>query len=112
MSCAPFSTWKEEPLSPLSTEEVSWLSEDTFYQTSQEHDDCLKFEHDLVPCESKAEVASLMLENLENLINLDELIKEGQYVARPSRGLIIMKRRSLIDLRYEICMGLVDPNLK
>jgi cyclic AMP-dependent transcription factor ATF-4 len=67
-------------LSPLSTEEVSWLSEDTFYQTSQEHDDCIKFEHDLVPCESKAEVASLMLENLENLINLDELIKEEPFL--------------------------------
>lgn len=78
MSCAPFIVWKEEPLSPLSNEEVSWLSDDTFYQTSEEHD-VIKFEDDLVPCESKAEVASLMLENLENLINLDELIKEGRY---------------------------------
>ncbi|EEZ99481.1 activating transcription factor of chaperone [Tribolium castaneum] len=75
MSCAPFIIWKEEPLSPLSNEEVSWLSDDTFYQTSTEHEH-IKFEDDLVPCESKAEVASLMLENLENLINLDELIKE------------------------------------
>ncbi|XP_044270855.1 activating transcription factor of chaperone [Tribolium madens] len=76
MSCTPFIIEKEEPLSPLSSEEVSWLSDDTFYQTPTDHEN-IKFEHDFVPCcETKAEVASLMLENLENLINLDELIKE------------------------------------
>jgi len=80
MSSALFATWKEEPLSPLSNEEVTWLSEDTFYQTSSEYDANIKFEDDLVPCESKAEAASLMLENLENLIDLDELIKEENFL--------------------------------
>lgn len=77
MSCASILVWKEEPLSPLSNDELSWLSDDTFYQTSSEHDVDVKFENDYVSCENKAEIASLMLENLEKLINLDELIKEG-----------------------------------
>lgn len=64
--------WKDEPVSPLSAEEASLL-DDTFYQTSL---DDLKFENDTFDAfESKAEVASHILENLENLVDLDELIK-------------------------------------
>lgn len=63
--------WKEEPVSPLSCEEASL--DDTFYDTSL---DDLKFENDnFEACESKAEFASHILENLENLVDLDELIK-------------------------------------
>ncbi|XP_066148385.1 activating transcription factor of chaperone isoform X1 [Euwallacea fornicatus] len=64
--------WKEEPASPLSNEEVSLL-DNTFYQSAL---DDLKFEDEhFEDCESKAEVASQILENLEKLVDLDELIK-------------------------------------
>ncbi|KAH1004299.1 hypothetical protein HUJ04_004077 [Dendroctonus ponderosae] len=54
--------------------EVSLL-DDSFFQTAL---DDIKFEHDVFEdCESKAEVASQILENLENLVDLDELIKSG-----------------------------------
>ncbi|KAF7268969.1 bZIP transcription factor crc [Rhynchophorus ferrugineus] len=66
--------WKEEPVSPLNSEETS-LFEDSFYETSL---DDVKLEDDVdnfEACESKAEVASQILENLEKLVDLDELIK-------------------------------------
>ncbi|KAJ8919834.1 hypothetical protein NQ315_006363 [Exocentrus adspersus] len=70
--------WKEEPVSPLSYDEASLL-DTTFYQTSLEECD-LKVEFDLTPCETKAEVASQILENLENLMDLDDLIKEEPFL--------------------------------
>lgn len=89
--------WKEEPVSPLNSEvtrfccrhltffnlgfffgrfqEVSLL-DDPFFQTAF---DDVKFEHDVFEdCETKAEVASQILEHLENLVDLDELIKSGK----------------------------------
>ncbi|XP_018569179.1 activating transcription factor of chaperone isoform X1 [Anoplophora glabripennis] len=71
--------WKEEPASPLSYDEVTLL-DTTFYQTTPEDPYDIKFESDLTPCESKAEVASQILENLENLMDLDDLIKEEPFL--------------------------------
>lgn len=71
--------WKEEPVSPLSSADEASLLDATFYQTSLEQYDEIKLEADLATCESKAEVASHILENLENLMDLDDLIKEGRY---------------------------------
>lgn len=68
--------WKEEPVSPLNCDEATLL-DTTFYQPLDPYD--IKFESDLTPCESKAEVASQILENLENLMDLDDLIKEGKF---------------------------------
>ncbi|CAG9762347.1 unnamed protein product [Ceutorhynchus assimilis] len=65
--------WKQEPVSPLNFEEASLL-DDAFYQSSLFDDVKLENEH-FENCESKAEVASLILENLEKLVDLDELIK-------------------------------------
>ncbi|KAL1518215.1 hypothetical protein ABEB36_001873 [Hypothenemus hampei] len=66
-------SWKEEPVSPLSSE-VSLL-EDSLYQSAVLDD--IKFENETFEdCETKAEMASQILENLENLVDLDELIKE------------------------------------
>lgn len=69
-------SWKEEPLSPPSGDEAA-LFDCTFYNDTLEHFD-LKFEEDPSVCETKAEVASQILENLEKLVDLDELIKEGK----------------------------------
>lgn len=66
-------------MSPLSYDEVSLL-ETTFYQTTSQDPYDIKFESDLTPCETKAEVASQILENLENLIDLDDLIKEEPFL--------------------------------
>lgn len=63
---------KDEPVSPLNVEEASLLDE-SFYDTTFED---VKLEFDsFEACETKAEVASQILENLEKLVDLDELIK-------------------------------------
>lgn len=86
MSSTLFPKYKAEPLSPLNAndEVAEWFPDDTFYQTiliDEDGHDNIKFEEDdLIPCESKAEVASLMLEHLENLIDLDELIKDEPFL--------------------------------
>lgn len=84
---AALQKWKEEPVSPLTDEEASWVSEETLYfSTFDEHTD-FKLEtennynnNDDEVCESKAEIASKLLDNLDQLEDLDEWIKsEGLY---------------------------------
>ncbi|XP_023013043.2 bZIP transcription factor crc isoform X1 [Leptinotarsa decemlineata] len=70
--------WKEEPRSPFDFDEAS-LVDVSLYQTSLDQYD-IKFDADLAACESKAEVASHILENLENLMDLDDLIKEESFL--------------------------------
>ncbi|KAF5288048.1 hypothetical protein FQR65_LT12098 [Abscondita terminalis] len=65
--------WKEEPVSPLSSEE-SLVSEDVDLYESIFLDE--KVDLELIPCESKAVVATKLLEDLEQLGDLDEYIKE------------------------------------
>lgn len=61
-------------MSPLN-DDASWVSEETFYLPALEHDD---FKHD-IDCETKAEIASKLLDNLDQLEDLDEWIKnEGE----------------------------------
>lgn len=70
---SPVLVWKNEPVSPLS-EEASLLLDETLYQSLPLDD--IKFENDCFEdCENKAQVASYILESLENLVDLDELIK-------------------------------------
>ncbi|VEN41590.1 unnamed protein product, partial [Callosobruchus maculatus] len=78
-------SWKVEPASPPSSGDEAALDalyeqldhNDTIYQSSVWEQFDIKPE-DLALCESKAEVASHILENLESLVSLDELIKEGK----------------------------------
>lgn len=77
--------WKQEPVSPLSNDEASLFPDETsetFYQTALDNDECdIKFETDPDQlCESKAEIASQILDNLESLMDLDDLIKEGKAI--------------------------------
>lgn len=70
--------WKQEPLSPLSADEVSWVSDDAaLYFTSLGGNDG-KLEQNVSVCESKAEIAAKLLEDLEHLQNLDEWIKDEE----------------------------------
>ncbi|CAH1180456.1 unnamed protein product [Phaedon cochleariae] len=79
MSSVPI-MWKEEPASPLSCDEASLFDVATLYQaTSFEHYD-VKFDVDLSACETKAEIASQILDNLENLMDLDDLIKDEPFL--------------------------------
>lgn len=68
-------------MSPL-TEDASWVSEETLYFSNFEHAD-FKLEtenNDNEACETKAEIASKLLDNLDQLEDLDEWIKsEGLY---------------------------------
>nr|CAI5847349.1 unnamed protein product [Callosobruchus analis] len=85
-------SWKVEPASPLSSGDEAALEafyeqlddNNTIYQSSIWEQFDIKLE-DLALCESKAEVASHILENLENLVSLDELIKEGKSQLRHFR---------------------------
>ncbi|KAL3285089.1 hypothetical protein HHI36_019213 [Cryptolaemus montrouzieri] len=77
-------SWKQEPLSPPTCEESIWVSssEEAFFYSSLEQNVDLKLETELLSAgngDSKAYVASQLLEDLENLVDLDELIKEGMY---------------------------------
>lgn len=66
--------WKEEPVSPLTEE--PWASEETLYLTGFEHADFkVETENDEEACETKAEIASKLLDNLDQLEDLDEWIK-------------------------------------
>lgn len=88
--------WKEEPVSPLTADEdATWVSEETLYFSNfDEHAAAnykLETENQLVEddddnnnndeaCESKAEIASKLLDDLDQLEDLDEWIKsEGLY---------------------------------
>lgn len=69
--------WKQEPLSPQNSEE-SWVpDDDVLYWTTLEQDET-KVEFDFDVCESKAEVASKLLNDLDQLEGLDEWIKEEE----------------------------------
>ncbi|XP_030749988.1 activating transcription factor of chaperone isoform X1 [Sitophilus oryzae] len=69
--------WKEEPVSPLSCEEATEL-DCSFYETSLDY---IKLEDEnFETCESKAEYASQVLENLEKLVDLDDLIKDEPFL--------------------------------
>lgn len=72
--------WKQEPVSPSSTDEVSWVSDDAALYWTSLGDSDGKPEFASV-IESKAEVAAKLLEDLEHLENLDEWIKEeGRFI--------------------------------
>lgn len=72
--------WKVEPVSPSSSEETTWVSEDTVLYWTPFHQGDLKLETEISDvCESKAEAAVNMLESLEHLDDLDEWIKEGRH---------------------------------
>lgn len=81
--------WKQEPVSPLTDEDASWVSEETLYFSSFEHAN-FKIEtennttiDDDEACETKAEIASKILDDLDQLEDLDEWIKsEGLYLKR------------------------------
>ncbi|CAG9827743.1 unnamed protein product [Diabrotica balteata] len=74
--------WKQEPASPSSDYDEAALLDATIYNaTPFELDIKLNDELDnLAEFESKAEVASHILENLENLMDLDELIKDEPFL--------------------------------
>lgn len=94
MSAAP-SEWKEEPVSPLN-EDASWLSEETLYFSNFEHPDFkLETENDDTACETKAEIASKLLDNLDQLEDLDEWIKnEGLYLKKDTSCLCLLKHKT------------------
>ncbi|XP_044764432.1 activating transcription factor of chaperone [Coccinella septempunctata] len=77
-------SWKQEPLSPPSSEDSIWASsseEALFYSTLEQNVD-LKLETDLFGLndgDSKADVASQLLKDLEKLVDIDELIKEEPF---------------------------------
>lgn len=66
--------WKQEPVSPLSSEEAQSSEDATLYANTLERY-TPKVEWEFATCESKAEVASKLLEGLEQLENLDDFIK-------------------------------------
>lgn len=69
--------WKQEPVSPSSADEVSWVSDDAaLYWTSLGDNDGKPELASAV--ESKAEVAAKLLEDLEHLEDLDQWIKEEE----------------------------------
>lgn len=79
--------WKQEPVSPLN-DDASWVSEETFYLPALEHDD---LKHD-IDCETKAEIASKLLDNLDQLEDLDEWIK--------NEGKIFLLQRLSINVNF------------
>ncbi|KAF5282461.1 hypothetical protein FQA39_LY17576 [Lamprigera yunnana] len=67
--------WKQEPVSPLGSEEA-FLNEDVdFYKSISDYTN-EKVDLELVSLETKAEVATKLLDDLEQLGNLDEFIKD------------------------------------
>ncbi|KAK9882683.1 hypothetical protein WA026_022735 [Henosepilachna vigintioctopunctata] len=73
-------SWKQEPLSPPTSEDATWASypeDDLFYSNLEQNVD-LKLETELFSPygESKADIAAQLLEDLEKLVDIDELIKE------------------------------------
>lgn len=76
MSSSLLWEWKQEPVSPLTNSEESLVSDDVaLYGTTPEQTN-LKAEIEFALCESKAEVASKLLEGLEQLEDLDDFIKD------------------------------------
>lgn len=76
--------WKQEPASPLSECDEATLLDATIYNVTP-FETFVKFDEDsdleaIATFESKAEVASHLLENLENLMDLDELIKDEPFL--------------------------------
>jgi len=74
--------WKQEPASPLSECDETALLDATIYNATPFD---IKYDVDtdlgaIASFESKAEVASHLLENLENLMDLDELIKDEPFL--------------------------------
>lgn len=80
--------WKEEPVSPLTDEDATWVSEETLYFSNLDEHADFKLEtenNDEEACESKAEIASKLLDDLDQLEDLDEWIKsEGLYYYKKS----------------------------
>ncbi|CAG9860504.1 unnamed protein product [Phyllotreta striolata] len=77
--------WKQEPASPLSECDEAALLDATIYNATPFEAIDIKFDvdanlDDIANFESKAEVASHLLENLENLMDLDELIKDEPFL--------------------------------
>lgn len=98
--------WKQEPVSPLGYEEVAPLPDETFYQTALIDD--IKFETEQhnddeeMLCESKAEVASQILENLESLMDLDDLIKDGKKPQKSTMSTINCEIKNLAIITGKI----------
>lgn len=81
-------------MSPLTDEDASWVSEETLYFSNfDEHAD-FKIETENQndeACETKAEIASKLLDNLDQLEDLDEWIKsEGLYFGKKLRNFIVL----------------------
>lgn len=89
---AALQEWKEEPVSPLTADEdATWVSEETLYFSNFDEHAAANFkletenqqaenDNEEEACESKAEIASKLLDDLDQLEDLDEWIKsEGLY---------------------------------
>lgn len=77
---SPHAVYKQEPLSPLINEDA-WLLEDAcLYWTEFDdlHDDKYKIEEEFTSCGFKSEVATKLLDGVEQLESLDDWIKDGK----------------------------------
>ncbi|XP_056641713.1 activating transcription factor of chaperone [Diorhabda sublineata] len=80
---SPVLIWKQEPVSPSSEYDETAHLDVTIYNATPFNELDIKLDTDfesLATFESKAEAASHILENLENLMDLDELIKEEPFL--------------------------------
>ncbi|ERL93332.1 hypothetical protein D910_10625, partial [Dendroctonus ponderosae] len=113
-ACLPWCLGKKSLCHPSALRydvfEVSLL-DDSFFQTAL---DDIKFEHDVFEdCESKAEVASQILENLENLVDLDELIKSEPSFMLPLLDEVAPQRGAVavpVSLKSEYYKNVEDSN--